>query len=112
VIPRKRVPTSRCAVYPPRRARGVRRVAGDAVAPKTLPCDTRARGESFGIGSIQPRCRTTNGGETWPVTEPASRRRGRSHWCGSSTAPLEGISLEPPVWRRICCTITTNNCEG
>ena len=110
VIPRKRVPTSRSAVYPRCRARGVRQVARrDAVARECLPCDTRARCHRGGIGSTLPRTREMNGGEIWPVTEPASRRQGRSRWCGSSTAPREGISLEPPVWRRICCTITTNN---
>ena len=77
---------------------------------RALPCDTRIRCELFGIGSRQPSGRTTNGGETWPTTGPVSRRRDRSQRCGSSTAPPEGIYPEPPVWRRICCTITTNNC--
>src|SRR5829696_9198726 len=41
-ISRKRVWTSRGEVYPPRGARGVRKVARDAVAAESLRCDTSA----------------------------------------------------------------------
>jgi hypothetical protein len=108
-IPWKRVPASWGAVYPPRGARSVQRVARDAVALESLPCDTRDTCDCGGIGSSHLRRTATNGGEAWPMTWPASRRRDRSPWCGSSTAPLEGIFPEPPVWRRICCTTTRNN---
>ena len=107
-ISRKRVRTSQGAVYPPREARGVREVARVRSQRRPSMRHSRQR-ESFGIGISRPRGRTTKGGETWLTTEPASRRRGRSHRCGSSTARHEAIFPEPPVWRRICCMTTRNN---
>ena len=44
--PQEACPDISGAVYPPREARGVRQVARDAVAPESLPCDTRVRCES------------------------------------------------------------------
>jgi hypothetical protein len=110
-IPRKRVATSRRAVYPPREARAVRREARDRVAPASLSCDTRDWRKPSAVARASHDAKKTNGGERWPMTEPASRRRDRSQRCGSSTAPPEGICPEPPVWRRTCCTITTSNSE-
>jgi hypothetical protein len=101
---------SRCSLPAARGTRRANGVAPGSVAPDGLPCDTRDRYGPCGTGSGHSRCRARNGGETWPITEPARDRRDRSPRSGSSTAPPEGIWLGPPVWRRICCTTTTSNC--